>query len=235
MQCSILTVKGGFYILKPDSGSEGAGIQLAEAEQVLEKSSAMTEGLRQAGKSGNVVVQHYIATPHLFSGGLKYDMRLYVLVTSIVPLQVYICKEGLVRFCTREYCAPSKDNIDDTTMHLTNYTLNRKSERFVQGPTRLTAGSKAGMNEGSFEHATKRPLSVFLSQLKEERNDFSEASFWETIRRAVVITLASMRPRLVLAHKNTFSSSSKRRSGESRSSFHILGVDVLWTTRCSHG
>ena len=93
----ILTVKGGFYILKPDSGSEGAGIQLAEAEQVLEKSSAMTEGLRQAGKSGNVVVQHYIATPHLFSGGLKC-MRLR-LGDDTVPLQVYICKEGLVRFC----------------------------------------------------------------------------------------------------------------------------------------
>ena len=73
-------------------------------------------------------------------------------------------------------------------MHPTNYTLNRKSERFVQGPTRLTAGSKAGMNEGSFEHATKRPLSVFLSQLI--RGMTFLRPLWETIRRAVVNTLA---------------------------------------------
>jgi len=37
--------------------------------------------------------------PHIFNG-LKYDLRVYVLVTCYDPFKVYIYNEGLVRFAT---------------------------------------------------------------------------------------------------------------------------------------
>ena len=52
-------------------------------------------------KKGHIISE-YISRPHLL-GGYKYDLRLYVVVTSIDPLKVFLHKEGLVRICTHKY------------------------------------------------------------------------------------------------------------------------------------
>jgi tubulin polyglutamylase TTLL6/13 len=53
------------------------------------------------------------------------------LITCISPLRIYIFKEGLARFATREYVAPLGSNLNDLMMHLTNYAINKESEDFV--------------------------------------------------------------------------------------------------------
>jgi len=40
--------------------------------------------------------------PHLIDGK-KYDLRIYVAVTSYDPLRVYIYDDGLCRFATNRY------------------------------------------------------------------------------------------------------------------------------------
>jgi len=70
-----------------------------------------------------------VANPHLLDG-FKYDLRIYVLVTSFDPLKVYIFKEGLVRFATEKYSNNPK-NLKKRYIHLTNYSVNKKSEGFV--------------------------------------------------------------------------------------------------------
>jgi hypothetical protein len=49
-----------------------------------------------------MVVSHYIDDPLLIND-LKFDLRIYVAVTSINPLLIYIYEDGLVRFATEKY------------------------------------------------------------------------------------------------------------------------------------
>ena len=68
--------------------------------------------------------------PHLLDG-YKYDLRLYVLLSSVQPLRIFLFREGLVRVCTQKY-APLEKNMGDTRMHLTNYSINKDADSFVQ-------------------------------------------------------------------------------------------------------
>jgi len=63
--------------------------------------------------------------------GYKYDLRIYVLVTSYDPLKIYLFKEGLVRFATEKYTTNPK-LLKKRYIHLTNYSVNKKAEGYVQ-------------------------------------------------------------------------------------------------------
>ena len=79
------------------------------------------------------LVQEYLQDPYLIGDNpKKFDLWIYVLVTGINPLEAYIANEGLVRFCTETYVAPKKDNLSNVLMHLTNYSLNKLSQKFVK-------------------------------------------------------------------------------------------------------
>ena len=74
------------------------------------------------------VVSRYITNPLLINGH-KFDLRIYVLVTSYEPLKIYVFKEGLARFASETYS--SKIDKDNKFMHLTNYSINKKNDNFV--------------------------------------------------------------------------------------------------------
>jgi len=74
------------YILKPVASSCGRGIK------VVGKKTQIT-------KKEGYLASKYVSKPHLLNG-LKYDLRVYVLVTSFDPLKVYVYNEGLARFAT---------------------------------------------------------------------------------------------------------------------------------------
>ena len=101
------------YICKPDGGAQGNGIFLVRSGQ----EHRLTRG-------DKFVVQRYIHKPLLLDG-YKFDLRLYVLITSVDPLRCYLFTDGLARFCTQPYAAPTAKNLDQTYMHLTNYSLNK--------------------------------------------------------------------------------------------------------------
>ena len=79
-------------------------------------------------EEGEFVVCKYISNPLLISDH-KFDLRIYVLITSVDPLKVYVFNEGLVRFASEPY---NHDYIKNGKFsHLTNYSINKKSENFV--------------------------------------------------------------------------------------------------------
>lgn len=74
------------------------------------------------------VISRYVTNPLLINGH-KFDLRIYVLVTSYDPLRVYVFKEGLARFASETY----SNNLDKENLfkHLTNYSINKKNDNFV--------------------------------------------------------------------------------------------------------
>jgi len=81
-------------------------------------------------KRSGYVVSKYLAKPHLLRG-FKYDLRLYVVVTSFEPLKIYLFQEGLVRLATVPY-STDKKTLKQRFMHLTNFSVNKKSKEYVK-------------------------------------------------------------------------------------------------------
>lgn len=81
--------KKNLWIVKPASSSQGKGI-------------FMIDDVSEVPLNEQMVISRYIENPLLING-LKFDIRLYVLVTSFEPLKIYIYNEGLVRFASEPY------------------------------------------------------------------------------------------------------------------------------------
>jgi hypothetical protein len=76
-----------------------------------------------------MVASEYIYRPLLIDG-FKFDLRIYVALTSINPLRIYVYEDGLARFATSKYTAEI-DSKKSKFTHLTNYSLNKNSANFV--------------------------------------------------------------------------------------------------------
>ena len=101
------------------------------------------------------MAQRYLHKPFLVDN-LKFDLRIYVLITSVIPLRIFIYKEGLARFATQSYVPPLGSNLNNLFMHLTNYAINKESEDFVQ-------------NSGADDSGHKRSLSAIFKAIDQAR------------------------------------------------------------------
>lgn len=104
------------WILKPNASSCGKGIR------VLSKTSSLPK------EKKGFLISKYVAKPHLIDG-YKYDLRIYILVTSYDPLTIYFYKDGLVRFATEKYTLNSK-SLKKRFIHLTNYSVQKKNDGY---------------------------------------------------------------------------------------------------------
>lgn len=52
------------------------------------------------------------------------------MIKGVDPIEAYLCEEGLARFCTQNYRKPDAMNMRNMYMHLTNFSLNKNSEKF---------------------------------------------------------------------------------------------------------
>ena len=71
-------------------------------------------------KTESYIVSRYVQDP-LLIGGKKFDLRVYVVVTSYRPLRAYASRLGFARFCSVSY-SEAKADMDNPFVHLTNGT-----------------------------------------------------------------------------------------------------------------
>ena len=93
-------------------------------------------------KRQNYLICEYITHPHLING-LKYDLRIYVLVACYDPMRIYLFDEGLTRFATEKYSTNSNE-LSKRYIHLTNFSVNKHAPKFVKNKdaTKDDQGSK---------------------------------------------------------------------------------------------
>jgi hypothetical protein len=210
------------WIYKPSLGSQGDGIFLSQD---------LKKGVEQCNLSKHdYVIQEYIPNPLLIDG-FKFDLRLYVLVTSLEPLTVYLYEDGLVRLCTMPYVPPEKNNLNKAFMHLTNYSLNKYNDKFEHNTSAddTSTGNKRNV--------------LWLNEYLRERN-MDVDTMWADIKELIIKTLIAMRGSLMVNYhaalnstqktssakpsgRQSISSSEKKPTHRDDHCFHILGFDVL--------
>jgi len=97
--------------------------------------------------------------PHLL-GGYKYDLRLYVLITSFEPLTIYLYQDGLVRFATQPYTTKNRKS---RFAHLTNFSVNKKASNY----------KKAGKDDVE-ENSSKWRLKTLANSFKQQGLNWAE-------------------------------------------------------------
>ncbi|WKY14582.1 hypothetical protein Q1695_000263 [Nippostrongylus brasiliensis] len=168
-----------YFIVKPDDGSQGAGIYL-----VSDPSEIKDPSQKQ-------LVQEYVSDPFLMEDKLKFDFRVYGVIGNINPLSIYVSREGMVRFCTEKYCKPSESNFGNLYAHLTNYSLNKANLSYVH------SSSIADQENGS-----KRLLSTVLHQMA--RCGLQVKRLWRDIKVIIINTVLAMLPELMINFEHEF-------------------------------
>ena len=126
----VLEGKENIWIMKPIGKSRGRGISLLN-------------DISNVVYLEQVIVQKYLKNPLLLRG-FKFDMRIYVLVTSMQPLEVFIYKEGFARLSTEPFSLEPED-LNKLFIHLTNVAINKNNVDFNKDSDTLFGGSKLSL------------------------------------------------------------------------------------------
>ena len=182
------------------------------------------------------MVERYIENPLLLDG-YKFDLRIYVAVTSFTPLRIFVHEEGLVRLSSEKY-SYNKEDYDDKFRHLTNYSVNKTNWEVLNvnqcnvedaeedAEAENTNGeSDATINDDGNKRASgasQRGLKLTFRQLKERLVDmgYDNDAIWEKIHDSIIKTLISVEPKIKSVSRRFI------KSGEDVC-FELFGFDVL--------
>ena len=119
------------FIIKPVASSRGRGIEIVSSARELELY------LSQATDAKPMVVQKYISNPALIKKH-KFDIRLWVLVSSINPLRVYTFNQPYARLSNYEFTMLDNNKL----IHLTNNSIQRKQDETLRTSNSSTNDAK---------------------------------------------------------------------------------------------
>ena len=117
------------WIVKPTSKACGIGIFLVNRLSQLKKSTKPGgAGVTAVTGKDAYVISRYLDRP-LLIGGKKFDLRLYVLVTSYKPLRAFFYRLGFCRFCSVKYSS-NVSEVDNLFVHLTNVSIQKQGAEY---------------------------------------------------------------------------------------------------------
>ncbi|KAF4130383.1 Tubulin-tyrosine ligase family [Phytophthora infestans] len=157
------------WIMKPVALSRGRGISLVN-------------DLSQVIYGEQVIIQEYIAAPRLLDG-FKFDLRLYVLVTSFNPLEAFLYDEGFVRLCTRPY---EDSDISNIFVHLTNSSIQKENQEAITGTCTMNEEKSEASQKDT--GGTKTTLAYLWRRLAAEGVDVEQVkrSIEEVVLKALL-------------------------------------------------
>ena len=181
--------KDNLWLVKPKKTSLGNGIHIFH-------------GLSDT--PNDYIITKYISNPHLIHN-LKYDFRLYLLISGLSPLKLYLYKEGLVRFTTEEYSL-DLNKLDELYRHLTNVAINTKNRNTY----------KKAVNADT-EEGSKWSLQVYESYCEHNGIDFKK--IWNQ--------MADIAIKSILAVKDYFLKQIISNGTKDKNHFKLFGYDFL--------
>ena len=119
---------GAVWIMKPIGSAQGKGIFLFNKLHQIDAWKKDHNWKAEDAQPETYITQRYIENPYLI-GGKKFDLRLYVLVTSFSPLTVWMYRTGFARLSLYRY-SHTRSDIHDRNMHLTNASLQKKADEY---------------------------------------------------------------------------------------------------------
>lgn len=146
------------WILKPKNSSRGRGIEVVR-------------DLADVPLDQKFMVQDYLDNPHLINER-KYVLRLYVLISSVEPLQVYLYDEGFAKLASDPY---DLDDLDNLFSHLTNPDIN-------------------ALNDEAEAPVVFVNLGEYKKWLREQGHD--DVALFDKVRDLVTLTSISVRERM---------------------------------------
>jgi len=191
-----------WMIAKPSRGWGGGGIFLFKGQ------------FNPPFSNNEFVIQKYISKPLLVEKK-KFDLRLYVLIKRLDPLECYFCNEGLVRFCTEDYKKPTKENTKDLWMHLTNFWLNKEHVNYINP-----------QEYGEENKGSKRLLSKFFQQLEKDSGFDTEkvkAEIKSTIKKTII---------WLIPYLKNYAKKMVNPDLEKIKCFQMIGIDIMLDHNC---
>lgn len=187
--------------MKPAARSRGKGIFLfRKLKDLAEWKNRETKSQQPGAPTETFVVQRYIDNPYLVAGR-KFDLRIYVLVTSFHPLKAWLAREGFARLCGRLF---DLENIGDNRVHLTNIAIQLKAGR--------DAGDDPGTMKATGEKSDcKWALSKLRDYLVTHHGADVVENLMQRIAGVIMASLLAVQPAMM----------------QDRNCFELYGYDIL--------
>ena len=176
------------WLLKPKKASLGRGIKIFRSLD---------------DTTNDYILTKYISNPHLINN-LKYDFRVYVLISGLSPLKMYLYTDGLVRFTSEEYSL-DLNKLDELYRHITNVAINKNKDTY-----------KKAVNADT-EEGSKWSLQVYKSYCEHHGIDFKK--IWDQ--------MADISIKSILAVRDLFLKTIKQNGTKDKNHFKLFGYDFL--------
>ena len=200
--------KKTLWIVKPVNMSRGRGVHLLKDENELKELIK-----KSYDENANPdLLSKYLDKPHVINKK-KYDLRIYVLVTSFTPLRFYIYYNGLVRFATEDY---EKANFDNVYIHVTNYSINKNNLNYKANQKNNKEIEEEEENEEE-DNSSKWSLVEYRNYFKKLGLTDTMENIWKQIEDIVIKSL------ITVANDN----SKEISVSKSNSLFELYGYDIL--------
>lgn len=155
-----------------------------------------------------IKIKEFIITKYIMNLDLiknkKYDLRLYVLISGLKPLRIYLNKQGLIRIASEKFSL-NINTIGNKFIHLTNTDINKKNKNYIYPKS---------FNDSN---ANVWNLNTYKKYLNQNNKDWNY--IYENIKDIIIKTIISVQQKLINKNDNL--------NLRDNNFYNLLGFDIL--------